>query len=734
MWNPETDNKAFKELLERYQCNPTQTPNADDITLVKKLFESYIDSGITRDPNPINTIEGVLYKKICELQNIFLEEHCKRHPEILKSYEQLEASRTSNPMVGDFPLLKTIKKISHELLKRTSKSQQVAFSSFNKPIISTGLSDEESQLFNSESTFNFPYAHPTPDPKDPTTLSYDERVNQIYTRIETRQNTVLKLESERDSAIRENFRYCRARSLKTLTDMYLSLNIIDLENNPYIFHNIERYVYRMRSDFNISQLPHPTIFSKLLKLHFQHPAPFNPRPHLVLLLAHAIISENPKFHGYKLLPKIIGKDMGFILVAPGGTRHFAKYTGNTIPEYFCSKALSYLGIKMPESSLLTDEYGNQFYVTRDVSRIYTKETGTTSYQKHKNFKTIEQIFGRRSSLDNLSKEELEKLLKTFLEQCNNPKTRVSYAKILLATIAFGLSDVFVHGGNIGIIDVHKGPKHYKKFGIVDFQFEPKDITQDSLLFSDPMTFLKNKFFTFFALHIPPHPVYVELFKQLRPKDILQAAQELAEPKVRGSFEGLLLQKEQPRESSDRIMQNSYDEIVSEFKALEDSIPASAKSELSKIFTTKDIIARNLVTLTTQFKKLLTPIVNATEAEVLKNTHASAVTISYGSTSSSSSTKPVATNAFIAYRSVESGYLIEMLPENSVLVKARLEQVGIHGKWTTSASYGGANHSVIITQEDLNIIKKSLPDVQGALDRIRFTEKVSSVERREGPVP
>lgn len=225
---------------------------------------------------------------------------------------------------------------------------------------------------------------------------------------------------------------------------------------------------------------------KLASLKFKYASvnpSFNPDVVLPLIVGLIFIQNDPQLTGYTVRNKSQGKDPGFILVSPTNEKWFAKLTPDVLNEYYHAQTIMRLGIKMPESYLMMDSVGNIVIRTRDLSRAYHKH----EKQKQKTFVplmgipevNVPQAFQLEEPLPSkLSAAEQDRQIEGFLNQTfSSPKTRVSYAKLLLVGSIFGLSDFGMHGGNIGPIRTVKtatkaaagsSVEVSSKFGIVDF--------------------------------------------------------------------------------------------------------------------------------------------------------------------------------------------------------------------------------------------------------------------------
>lgn len=404
----------------------------------------------------------------------------------------------------------------------------------------------------------------------------------------------LKLEKEHDDV--KNRRLTVLKNTSFLYDrphpFYISNNLVQLYPNSFV------------PDF----LSHPA-FEKIMRLSFQKArkektAHYAKNYAIVELLGRIFTVKNPLFYGYITYPKVNGNEAGFILVSPDRKKTFyGKFTTNVVPEYFCLKLLGYLGIKTPEAQLMTDECGNQFLLTLDVSREYLKGV----HYKIKKFSTLTDALRQSSDVafnifrrEDVSLGEQEKRVGAFLEKCASSKeARISYAKILLVRLAFGLTDFGLHGGNLGLIETRKGSKTYDKFAIIDFAFFPHDITHVTAG-PDFLKFIEIQAVSFVG------PIFKKIYAMLLPEDMLAAANQLAYPKVRTGKTGMLFARSPVIHTDARsIINHTHKNMVKELKShlSEDEY----KSQMEEFNGQKDVMIKNLEFLTKNIIRILSPV-------------------------------------------------------------------------------------------------------------------------------
>lgn len=270
--------------------------------------------------------------------------------------------------------------------------------------------------------------------------------------------------------------------------------------------------------------------------------------------------------------KTQGAEPGFLLKTPEGRVGYAKSRfedankkGSAMPPsniYYASSMLSHLGIKMAEPTLMGIKGHGFVFLTEDLSRTYKKANVT----KKKKFSTMDVLLPSKKNIwggsfmagDSNSKEAMDKFLKWFNDPAQE-KTRISFAKLMLATTIFGLSDVFEHGANIGIIETEKNGKKYHKFGLVDFGggFGDPKVLEDLNKGVSITEILTRNIYT---------PIYKEMAKCISPQDLEHAAAELKNIKKREiNPEGYLVVKDpkEPKVQEDvqASMQNHFKTIM-----------------------------------------------------------------------------------------------------------------------------------------------------------------------------
>lgn len=241
----------------------------------------------------------------------------------------------------------------------------------------------------------------------------------------------------------------------------------------------------------------------------------------IMIGAISFMNQNPQYAGYKLSPKVEGKDIGFILNEPkSGERWFVKRTNNEVNELWVSRALIKAGVKYPEAKILHDGEGTPYLMTLDMSRAYAKPNSSDA--KRKSFKTMYELSQTEKNLTN-----------TLLGPENSQdsvhvKARNSFAKVLIAGQIFGLSDLGAHLGNIGSIAVEQGNKRQSKLGLVDFQTYPRLLKTKNIL-ADLRASAQG-------MQAPFH----ELAKRISDDEFKEAIDEMLNPKLRVAHGDLLV--------------------------------------------------------------------------------------------------------------------------------------------------------------------------------------------------
>jgi hypothetical protein len=559
------ENVEFGTLIERYHSAPEQKPSETDLILLEGLMDSYLDA----DPQPGTEI--LVYKKLTEFYNVFLEAYFKEHPTALQHYpEPNEAS-----LQVKYPVFKALAAILSKKRQRCREEANLAYLAFVMPI-SHLINQKEKDILSTNTIDGHSYASPEPNPNDLSTLPVCEVAQRVYSTAESKQGSELKLMVERDTLVKTYYRQARAEALHRLYRLYEELNVTHLMKIPhigYITSSTERMPYLYASSSTHDIFPHP-LFEKLLKLSFQRECGHDHRKFMTEVLGkiHTEDRSSP-FYGYRVSPKKLGKEPGFILVSKDGKdKVYAKYTKEMMTELFASKVLSHLGIKMPEAFLISDEYKNRFYLTKNVAREYSKEEG--GQLKTKEFSTLQYALDqtapevafnmRRMGAPSL--DEQEKSVNAFLEEfTHTPQSRISFAKLLIAAATLGLLDFGIHGGNVGVIRSQKpGKEPYHKFTIIDFQFEPQPL---------PPTVKPLKYITDMVLgggaRQPMTPIFQKIYNRLTREDVLAAAEQLAQPKTRHySKEGLLWSSPLLSKTTTRaVVTEAFSETARELKKL-----------------------------------------------------------------------------------------------------------------------------------------------------------------------
>ncbi len=242
----------------------------------------------------------------------------------------------------------------------------------------------------------------------------------------------------------------------------------------------------------------------------------------------AILEKHAAFKDWTILPKIMGKDPGFIAESPDQTqRIYFKCTNNMLNELFAARVLTHLGVKVAETTLFVDDQGNCFLGTRGLSRQYTK----TGAAKSKAFAPLMGLLpdavtlsiGYDAAIDGARETHLPEMnafVDTLFQQ---DSARISFAKLALMGFSLGLTDVATHGGNIGILTSSKEGKTHQKWSIVDYQVYTTSLSSiessSALLESLKKSFSGNS------------PVFKAMLEKLTLADLEQAIAEIANPKV-----------------------------------------------------------------------------------------------------------------------------------------------------------------------------------------------------------
>ncbi len=243
----------------------------------------------------------------------------------------------------------------------------------------------------------------------------------------------------------------------------------------------------------------------------------------------------PQFNNWKTKPKLSGKDFGFTLENPlNNERWFIKHTGNEAAEYFISLLLNQLGVKYPESTLI--QSGRTLYIaTKDASRTYNKN----GILKQKNFQTfdyssdpiakllLQQAGAWRSKrFDEYSANEQQQIVNYVDNLFGTAKTRVSFARLIICSILFNLSDLGRHLGNMGVV-TRPFSENVPKLELIDFQ------TSFPSSFSGCYLKPKTSLETSILSHTDSfHFIFKMLAAKLTTHDIVQALSDINSPKVR----------------------------------------------------------------------------------------------------------------------------------------------------------------------------------------------------------
>lgn len=582
VWLP-SDEEAYKAVIEKYQKEPKLEPSDKDNALVKKLCDAYIIGG-----NP-------LYQhKLTALLEIFLQEELKG-----KSLNQatLQSLRNSDWMY-DYLLMVTISGYMEQQTKNLKAKAQEDLNQFEAAAGTALPSGSKGPLSVSQG-----YFHSKPLPKthavdrffefEPSRLPFADMLNVLSAKTKEKQsdeNQKTKIEQAKEAYSQSRYQYQRALGLQqTIDALYNACDFHGgIQFNPEVTCFGMAKAGLLYPNAGVGDiLPSGSPLRDLMAIDFKIAREENsarmgtPSNRMkVFLMAQMLIEKDPKYKGWTVIAKTEGKDPGFILESPDKKqRLFGKYTEDVYQEYYCSKLLGELGIKMSEPILMVDSQGNPFLLTADLSRTYSKEQQRV---KQKKFTTMDRLIpgSYAARYENAEqKKQAEDFIKTF---SLSDKARISFAKLLIMGVSLGLSDLGGHGGNIGPIITQKGGDQYTKFGIVDFGLSPRDMTKRSPI----MDTIQEEVFNRMAV------VYQDMYRQLKPEDFVVAAKEIQAPKMRTySQQGYLLsQAPKQRTTVQKIFESTTESVK---KELIGSLPNAELPNIDKALSKKQLMMDNL---------------------------------------------------------------------------------------------------------------------------------------------
>ena len=585
MWD-ESDDEKYQKLTQRYSKNPLQEPSKEDLDLVFKLWDEFQTVGKAKgfDGN------SNLYPKVIQLLNVFydyaLTDELISDPQ--KYLKAMEGAYSDS--FNSIPFAKELnKKYTDEIgdifYERLDLSTISTFPEKEKLINSlkaAGLSPIDLEQFKSDidaqntMTINLlddPRAKVnasvplseridkdfqnfiTADKKRQNyskvtfvkeTYSFDKQVewafNNVLEKLPTSSDPAA-LEPIKDAFVIESYRRKQYTSLATILGGFSQNNPDFLRKIPHIYFTATRPKQKdaLITDLSIDQLlPHHK-FGMALKY-------IEGDPYLRGLL---LVQENPKFKNWDVLPKTIGAEAGFILKSQDGSRYFVKKTDSIYIDHYYSKILSEMGIKMPESMVLMDEFNHPLFVTQDLSRQYAK-SGT---QKTKHFHSLE---------DAVTKDP------NFVENhFKDPKIRQSFAKIIMISSLYGLKDVITQGGNIGPYEVSKKGADGQirttlKFGICDFLPKASGtiLTSESNMIANAQAYIAAE-----AAEGGFPPYLTKMLNQITQDDWQAVVKDISSPKLREhNSEGMLLVKQGHLHSDPiYILEKTYQEVLCDLR-------------------------------------------------------------------------------------------------------------------------------------------------------------------------
>ncbi len=618
MWNTENEIQ-FKALLKNYRDNPKQSPSTADIEILNRLFEAYIFAEAT----PYAEIP--FYKEIIEFLNIFLRNALSTLGELdLKVFNEWcdSSSHKKHHLFKEYPILQALMSSAKTNYRTLSKTLTKQYRETLQPALSEFLTEYETRLLEPGiHGINHPYPTPgEPEHERPLALRpFREVVPTIYRRAQEKAKKRTE-EISIDLTVVQNFvknyyHSNRAWALVMLLNMYDFLDPLSLRHIPHLCHyikggNVLFVLNQPLSDI----LPNPA-FQRIILLcfHRESHSPLrdsylqvSPLQTLVPLVGKILVEgerPHPLFKGFSVQSKEAGKEPGFILSSPAKKlKYFVKSTMHTIPEYFCAKVISALGIKMPEAFLNIDEFGNILFATRDLSCTKPTKDGKGKVRKFSDFADLlieKSPAAIGASYDKEPSEEVQaKALKEFLDQTFGAPAKCAFAKLLYVGLACGLDDLCVHTGNMGIIETRKGDKHYFKVGIVDFQFNPQETrVHDTKSFMDAASIVIERE-TMGGIIIgnitgtggaegrimKKPPLFKKMFEQLTSADFEKARIELARPTVRYTSEDGVFLTQYParRIPFTEILNKVLSEVLKELDdKLGDKLPSSEMEQIKK---------------------------------------------------------------------------------------------------------------------------------------------------------
>ncbi len=595
-----------------------QTPlleSETNLALLRKLMREAINAPDV--PGKGN----IYYNKLTKLYNLFIDDYLTSFPDDFSDTSEKWMNKETELLWATKERLDKVYPILHQvsamISEEITRANQDAESQHERFMHGVPFTEDETRLLAVWTGDNHPFARPEGGFKAPSDFPFREMATQIL-----QQHPTFDKEKELHEYIEAYYKRRRARSLQELHDLYNTFDLRHLRLIDSVCY------YPLGGDDTMcfyggstidDILPHP-IFKKIMQLEFQsNPDALVPGREggasyiAAQLFAKMTVERNPNLRGFTIRKKMGGKDPGFILVSPDGKKKlYGKYTGNVFSEYFCAMVMNELGIKMPESEIVVDALGKPLFLTLDASREYTKGGA----QKKKSFRPISDLlkkapivafgFGHRSYDGPIERPRAgeEKVVKEFLDHVmSSPKSRVSYAKLLLSGLAFGHSDLFEHGGNIGIIETEKSGGQYQKFGIVDYQFRPHDITNDDVLKQLESAMMSEE---------GVMPIFKMLYERLKdhPEDILEAAKELTTPKVRLPSETGYLLTQLPTQRTDArsVIEKVYKQFMEKVHALypDDKDAGRRQKLIERVEQQKNLMIQNLEYIGQQLPRELSP--------------------------------------------------------------------------------------------------------------------------------
>jgi len=526
------DEVVLQALFASYAKDPKQAPSPEEIALVQKLIGCYIETGESAPYQSIMKLMELFFKK--EFQAQFGEETEAGYASLSQACGRRMFGHDTPFFSQSYPLIQQVRAFIEQQFETTRKAADNAFLTLSQDrpdALSAKLSSES----DSSATWGdmlspkyipfwlmktIPDSQFAPDKAARDRHRWTERhVTILKMNFLERVNTLCQYMSQQGHPLRPNTRekltamlvaqrqVTDARALQGMLTLYDALDIGEFISANSNFFSPKMWVPSLNftstiQDIFIEDSIWKNVLPYLLRdmlLSEDYRINWTKSPLSELYAINLIATPNQTYTGWYARPKEGGKEPGFILSAPDKSKRvFAKYTERFIYEYYIARVLSQLGIKMAESRLHQQGKGATTFMTADLSRHYSKN----GHSKKKSFTMLAAL------------EDKAALIKQLESASDGDPFRISFAKLLLVGLAFNLSDLGEHGGNVGPIQAQKNDgAPYYKMGIVDFAILVTDISPDLT-----PSLIRNAF--------SDAPAFKGLWETLRTEDFIEAAKQL----------------------------------------------------------------------------------------------------------------------------------------------------------------------------------------------------------------